>query len=400
MSRSGLLKECARGLDEEVQKQHMQQRGDTIENATGIRPKFGAAPDVPDYPPCDCCGKEFEGKLNCAGCTCVFYCSKECQRHDWKVGGHKSACDTMMQQCENAATGFLDVICDETCPFEIKIKPSLWLGLDGAGAYKIALDLGLNGAIQKVMEDEIENVEDRFRSGTLINFTLMLMGTLFRAGSGHNRIDAYRIKKYVRSSDDAFERWFEASLKNISIFLTEGIAASRRGDNAYFWTVQRSTENVAAGWSMVFANTKASKAILLGNTKEADENAKARAKWIIRKLKNILPQFPYDSPDEHAIESLVNNFTAMIQIRLENFGVDVGDFMLLLGLKGARKKMYIDVALPFAGPTIQKGRALTNEECKDVFKAHAQSIGTPRTADASASTSIRGKKKGKRRARK
>eukprot|EP00978_Attheya_sp_CCMP212_P043710 scaffold289889_cov48-Attheya_sp.AAC.3 len=399
MSRSGFLKECARGLDEEVQKQHIQELGDTIENATGIRPTFGPAPDVPDYPPCDCCGKESEGRLNCAGCTCVFYCSKECQRRDWKVGGHKSTCDIMMQQCKNAATVFLDTIADEDCPVEIKSDSSLWLGLDGAGAYKMALDLGLNGAIQKLMEDEIENAEDRFRSGIIISFTQMLMCILFRDGR-HNRIDAYRIKKYVRSSEDAFERWFEASLKSISIFLTQGIAASRRGNDAYFWYVQRSTQNIAYAWSMVFDNTKASKVILLGKSKEPDESAKARAKWIIQKLKNILPQFPYDSPDDHAIESQVSNFTALIQIRLEHFGVDVGDFMLLLGLKGVRKKMYINVALPFAEATLQKGKALTNEECKDMMKAHALSVGTRRTADASASTSIGGKKKGKRRARK
>eukprot|EP00978_Attheya_sp_CCMP212_P032132 scaffold123972_cov51-Attheya_sp.AAC.3 len=315
----------------------------------------------------------------------------------------------MMQQCENAATDFLDTIFDDDCPAEIKISSSLWSALDGAGAYKMAMDLGLNGAIQKLMEDEIENAEDRFRSGTLISFTQMLMCTLFRNGRHipgglFSSIDAYRIKKYVRSSEDAFERWFEASLTNISIFTTQGMTASRGGNDAFFWTVQRSTRNVAAAWSMVFANTKASKVILLGKSKEADESAKARAKWIIRKLKHILPQFPQDSPDNSAIEGQVNTFTAMIQIRLENFGVDVGDYTSLLGLKGARKQMYNDVAIPFAEATIQKGKALTTEECKDVLKAHAQSGGTRRRADASssanASPSTGGKKKGKRRARK
>ncbi len=45
---------------------------------------------------CDCCGVEAEegGKKHqvCAACHRRAYCSAECQRMDWKEGGHKGSC--------------------------------------------------------------------------------------------------------------------------------------------------------------------------------------------------------------------------------------------------------------------------------------------------------------------
>jgi len=40
-------------------------------------------------PDCEAKGKEFSA---CAGCREVFYCSKLCQRRDWKAGGHNNRC--------------------------------------------------------------------------------------------------------------------------------------------------------------------------------------------------------------------------------------------------------------------------------------------------------------------
>ena len=41
---------------------------------------------------CRVCGKEGEGYKQCSRCTCVYYCSVDCQRKDWKENGHKEEC--------------------------------------------------------------------------------------------------------------------------------------------------------------------------------------------------------------------------------------------------------------------------------------------------------------------
>ena len=41
---------------------------------------------------CRVCGKCGEGYKQCSRCTCVYYCSVDCQRKDWKENGHKEEC--------------------------------------------------------------------------------------------------------------------------------------------------------------------------------------------------------------------------------------------------------------------------------------------------------------------
>ena len=41
---------------------------------------------------CRVCGKKGERYKQCSRCTCVYYCSVDCQRKDWKEYGHKEEC--------------------------------------------------------------------------------------------------------------------------------------------------------------------------------------------------------------------------------------------------------------------------------------------------------------------
>ena len=41
---------------------------------------------------CRVCGKKGERYKQCSRCTCVYYCSVNCQRKDWKENGHKEEC--------------------------------------------------------------------------------------------------------------------------------------------------------------------------------------------------------------------------------------------------------------------------------------------------------------------
>ncbi len=127
-------------------------------------------------------------------------------------------------------------------------------------------------------------------------------------------------------------------------------------------------------------------------------------------MKEIILSFPEDSPDNSAIEGQVNMFTAMIEIRLEQFGVEVGgNYVSLLGLKGQRFHMYNDMAIPFALGTIAKGRSLMShesqmaimeysQEAKDIAKRRIRRGGA--ISGGVSSKSSGGKKKGKKKGEK
>ena len=52
--------------------------------------------------PCTCCGKNAVGhKLyRCSRCKNAYYCSVDCQRLDWKKGGHKAICKQQQQRSD------------------------------------------------------------------------------------------------------------------------------------------------------------------------------------------------------------------------------------------------------------------------------------------------------------
>ncbi len=188
----------------------------------------------------------------------------------------------MKEKCQSDADMFLEVM-NADCPLHLKMNTRKWNSLDNSGAYKMALGQNLNGTIQNLMQDDIDNAVDRFRSGFMDTYVQLVMCQLFRDGRNIpgnliSKFDGYRIKKYVRSSDEAFEKWFEASMNIINIYQTQGLAASRRGDMDVFWRIQSIARDVAAAWGYVFTNPKASKALLLGESKAADERAVERAR--------------------------------------------------------------------------------------------------------------------------
>lgn len=66
----------------------------TIKNYEGMYkcPKTGLL-----YPPCWFCGNTKAKTQRCAGCSVAYYCSKKCQKKDWKI--HKNEC--MLRKIKN-----------------------------------------------------------------------------------------------------------------------------------------------------------------------------------------------------------------------------------------------------------------------------------------------------------
>ncbi len=242
-----------------------------------------------------------------------------------------------------------------------------------------------------------------------MSFAQVVHCALFRndrniPGNVISGMDGYRIKEYVHSNENAFEKWFDASMTIIKIFQTQAMKPMQRGDDQFFLKIQKIARDIAAAWSLTFTNKKAAKAILLGSTKQVDDASKERAKWIISHMKCIIPQSDDNKLyNESFPGEQTNMLTALIELRMEEFGIVVGDFMQLLGLTGwARRLMYEHMAIPFAEATIKKGTFITNTEKKEILRQHVTS-GKKRvrkTAQATAGTKTGGKKKGKNKGRK
>jgi hypothetical protein len=286
----------------------------------GLGVLAGRAADIPDVPPCDYCGKEFAGNLICTRCESTFYCSKECQRAAWKLSGHKQSCDSMKEECELAGKEVVWILANKDISCLDRVDEYQWKRLDGAGPYKAALDQGLNAALKGLCEEEIEQVLKRWQMRCQVSYVEWIMCVMWRSGrqegkkttgaGAFSHIDSYRVKKYVHSSPDAFERWFEASLAMITVFLDPMIGREERN----LLGAHKTARNVAASWSMVWTSPKASKAIILGISKEADEAAVNRGKWMIKQLKKVLPKF-WNLPEGHVGESIeghLNQFAGMV----------------------------------------------------------------------------------------
>ena len=276
-------------------------------------------------------------------------------------------------------------------------------GVNQNGPYKKALELGLNDALFFLIEDEYKHVVNRCMS-VLESIHMQLF-----SNAAFNSIDGYRVKKYVRSKEDAFEKWFAASMKTFEIYQTQGLDAIKRNELDVYFVMKQLACNAAHFWSLVFTNRKAAKAILLGETKEVDDKARARAKWIVSELKHVHSKFQYDkriisicSSDQSlhssvsVVEGSVQHFTALIEGRMNEFQMNVGNFVQLLGLPGVNKFKYENMARPWANAIIEKGSMIDMNEANDALLKQAGKM----PHEANPSSRIKGKKKGKKKNRK
>jgi len=333
--------------------------------AAGVRP-LGVSKAEPDVPPCDYCGKNWTGKKSCSKCQSVFYCSVDCQRKHWK-SGHKKECDEMKTKSIQVAEKTLEFLACKEEPH----KRVFWLDKIGCfGYYKVALNLGLNKAIQELLQDEGDMIE-RFQSGIFESYTHRVMCDLWRGGrqEGHTSertfscIDPIRIKKYVESDPQAFDDWFIGA----TITFNAHANANARLDEVMFIRGQRNARDVAAAFSLVFTNKSASKAILMPN-KEPDDRAKDRVKFIAAKMKPVFKKY-FSAPDDcDIVEAQMLHFLAMADIRCQEFGIKGIDMIKLLSLRGRQKSIYTRNGIPFGRAMIAKGKALTQEEGEQVMR--------------------------------
>jgi hypothetical protein len=348
--------------------------------------------EQPDIPACDSCGKEFSANLVCSRCKSAFYCSKECQKNAWKQGGHKHLCDGMKEKCAYDAKRVVQALRRRNNEDCIAMEGGLLYALDGAGAYKMAVKEGLYDALGQLFSDDAEHVKELFHAGPPKHVwaaTRTVMDSLFRGERAEGRavknkrfdyVDGQRIKEYVNSHPEAFDVWFHASIITIllpfdsDIWDHRGSSNSRQHVYAY-----RAASDLIQSWMLVWANKRASRAILLPTfaddsteTRTAAQVAKTRAYSIANRYRivmEIAEQLGERDPT-NAVASMMALCAAMVANRVHEYDIDL-DFNKELKLEGLELARYEQLAVPGANATIEKGTTLTEVEGKEAVMAFA-----------------------------
>lgn len=325
-------------------------------------------------PPCDACGKDGGALLLCQRCVSVFYCSKDCQVHHWKHGGHKKACEHLKQQAESAVHVMEQIHKVENPMLKVRLLERI----DGTGPYNVAVREGLFGAMIDIFAADEKLILERFQSATGPIFcgTMSIMSTIFprqqregkedKGGGSFRFVDGKRIRKFVESDPVAFRTWFGASLAVLWTAMDDTVYRLSKQSQQY---ARHAARDVWAGWIMVFTNESASKTILVGTSETAKESMDT-VNYIVNKIKKFLHAYwdmPYtDRKDPGGtLEGVMNQVAAMVAYWAQVFSipleVSVED---MLEFTTFRRHRYRSMAVPLAEGTIAKGCMLTNDEAK------------------------------------
>jgi hypothetical protein len=346
----------------------------------------------PDIPACDSCGKEFSANLVCSRCQSAFYCTKECQKNAWKQGGHKQLCDGMKEKCSYDAKRVVRALTRRSKEDCIAMEGGLLYFLDGAGAYKTAVKEGLHEALCQLFSNDAEHLKELFHAGPPTHVwagTRTVTCSLFRGQRAEGQadkntrfdyVDGQRIKTYVNSHPGAFDLWFHASITTILLPFDTDIWSRRGSSNSrQHGFAHRAASDLIQGWMLVWANKRASRAILLPvvaddstETRTAAQVAKTRAQSIANRYCVVMEMAHHlgERDPENAVGGLTSLCAAMVAYRVREFEIDL-DFIKELKLKGLLKQIFLQCTVPVANSIIEKGTTLTEAEGKEAVSAFA-----------------------------
>lgn len=214
-------------------------------------------------PACDFCGKDGSGTKKCTACTSVYYCSKECQRGDWKKG-HKALCAQFKANCQQTSEVILRQLRNTSLSSLRRVQELD--RLDGEGVYRAAVIGGLYPTLTALLIEDAEGFP-MCEGGTLVCAVNWVTTTIFR---GHRRAragmstfgkcDASRVAEFIRSDAGAWPAW-----------ILSAAAAARRPldrsgllrDTTLHLHAHRDAKDSWCFLNCVFAKEKAARAVFL-----------------------------------------------------------------------------------------------------------------------------------------
>jgi hypothetical protein len=253
------------------------------------------------------------------------------------------------------------------CLLDTSIPPILRVqglyGLESEGHYSCAVEAGLHQALLAVLREDLQTLEDDAGCIQKNSFCICMITTLFRGerigraiSDRFRKVDGGRIKAFAESNPEAFQVWWKVAIKIAALPLRDEVYES-----PLYAAIYEQARAIWAGFSILFANDRASRAVLLTADKE---RCKKRAEWMLTQQKATLKALwgaPEGRNRDDRMEAHMNACAAMIICRCREVGLNV-KVEKILGLKGNRKIMYQNIAMPLGEATIKKGTALTIAE--------------------------------------
>jgi len=345
----------------------------------GLNP-FTAAPrrEKERLPSCDVCGVD-GARYRCDRCESQAYCSQACQAHAWREGGHRAACATVRAVSEAEAAAVVAQLGDASLPPPARVRDLE--RLDGHAVYGPAVAYGLLAALRGVLRAECDFAALR---AAYADPPLMLCSMLqhvacvvfrgqrrSRAGAGgFSKVDGARFAAFVDSADDAWELWLMATATLARVATDRRVSAEPEAHAV----CHRFARDALCSLCMALARPEVAAALFepRGGGDDAEPDLpRARARRSAGLFKRLLDHLAatsiHDDPNA-TLKANANQACAEFAYWCAASAVGV-DVDRVVGLRGARKRMYDLMAVPLARATIAKRRLLNTAEAREAMTA-------------------------------
>jgi hypothetical protein len=335
------------------------------ENAVkhGLRPlETTSAAKVPRSD-CDACGAA-NARQKCGKCLVTFYCSRDCQKAGWKQ--HKVVCPTIAEDSRIAAEEIVAAMANASSSGSSYSRVSRMSELDSNPVYDAAVSVGLNDTLKQLFLADAADVKSRYERHDATSFSQWIVPTLFRANrrsvsAGMFKMDANRVKSYVRSSPEAWDAWFDAAAETATL-----PAAVHRGSSSTLRAhAHRAARDVWASFAGVFSDPVIANSIL-----SSPEVATTLLKKLNVVLSAVSDQDGLGADPNGTVICNVNQTAAMIRhwcLAFPHLKAASENIEKQLGLKTHRLQMFKSISIPYAEGIIEKGRNLTQQESRSLM---------------------------------
>jgi hypothetical protein len=292
---------------------------------------------------CDECGSDtYTGKLNkCGVCLVSYYCTKSCQRIAWRAG-HKQECGTLREQCERDGVRIVAALkAPNASAFE---RMSHFEALDMKGKYDAAVDAGLHGALRSLLLNDIQDGAGKHQVAIHEVFMILFRGQRKSRASGtFAKVDSSRIVGFLMSAPDATD-----ILMDCCAMMAGRVQQPR---NRGIRPVHQQCRDTWAFLSMALCKERVARALMCVGSEGQRAHIMKLGETMRKVLNTAAGASEVEDPNS-VIEANANQVAAIFALWCREFETGV-DFDSLIKLKGQRRAMYQQMAVPAAVRLVQ-----------------------------------------------